>query len=651
MSIKPWDKYQPNALIPSPQYPYGALKQETTLGVGNGTPLDVDWGNDFEAFKQTAFSRSGLNPSGAPDTVTNSEMFNAMQDIVSRRIWARISAESGYNLVSGSFEEGGVISQNLDCLWFKKENRIYVWKGITPKNVVPNSTPNSTGGVSASAWVSIDNASLRADLSNTSDTAQGDNFIGVKQPYIGSVARTQHSVNAQYVSILDWLGDGYSSSLDASSGFSSAVVNAPSGKHILVPSGTYTLTSDVTATGRVFIFEEPVTLNGTGRLNGALVHRYKQDGSISFGVGGIAQYASKYRFGGTNHGPIGLQIGGGESLSGEEGNVLFPDGYGGWSVAQPSRYGSAVEMAFQPSDIVGVMTTVPGTAFIDSVSGEPFHTDMIDRRIYFSGFTYKVKSYISSTRVELKNVNDSAVVFATATSYEWQMVGAITTSQVTISGTSVTRISGEPFVPMTNTEYFMRLGSERIVVTAVSTPDTLTLFSAPSLQGIQTVTFYTSVDDLAAAVRVHKSTGFSHEENVTLAAYASGKYQLHAGSSGTTPYPLIIGCQWNAMDGEERSQITLNPNGDTLLGGKNSGILTVPYNESPSAAGVSIVGNDVGEVFIGGKGLASDIDVYLAPKGAGLVGFGQFTASVGTVAGYITIKDGHGNLRKLAVLS
>ena len=124
MSIKPWKKYQPYALLPSAQYPYGGLKQESALGVGDGSPLDVDWGNDFEAFKQTAFARSGLVPSGNADTVTNSEMFNAMQDIISRNIWKRLVAELGYNLVEGSFEEGTNLNSSSDCIWYKTKNKV-----------------------------------------------------------------------------------------------------------------------------------------------------------------------------------------------------------------------------------------------------------------------------------------------------------------------------------------------------------------------------------------------------------------------------------------------------------------------------------------------------------------------------------------------
>ena len=148
MSVKAWEKYQPNASSPSPQYPYGSLRQETALGVGDGTPLDVEWGNDFEAFKQTAFSRSGLVPSGNTDTVTNSEMFNAVQDTVVRKLWVSLANDYGYTLVGGSFEEGATITTVNQCVWYKTENLLYFWNGSLPKNIPSNSSPNTTGGVS-----------------------------------------------------------------------------------------------------------------------------------------------------------------------------------------------------------------------------------------------------------------------------------------------------------------------------------------------------------------------------------------------------------------------------------------------------------------------------------------------------------------------
>lgn len=150
MSVKAWEKYQPNASSPSPQYPYGSFRQETTLGMGDGTPLDVEWGNDFEAFKQTAFSRSGLVPSGNTDTVTNSEMFNAMQDSTTRSLWERSAAESGYNLVAGSFEEGGALVNANDVLWSKKLNKIF---SGTAGAVAAGTNPTSGGFVDRSSML------------------------------------------------------------------------------------------------------------------------------------------------------------------------------------------------------------------------------------------------------------------------------------------------------------------------------------------------------------------------------------------------------------------------------------------------------------------------------------------------------------------
>jgi len=65
---------------------------------------------------------------------------------------------------------------------------------------------------------------------------------------------------------------------------------------------------------------------------------------------------------------------------------------------------------------------------------------------------------------------------------------------------------------------------------------------------------------------------------------------------------------------------------------------------TPAAAGaapsISVDGSD------------TDIDLFLAPKGAGNIKFGTHAAiDAETLTGYITIKDAAGNARKLAVVS
>lgn len=50
-------------------------------------------------------------------------------------------------------------------------------------------------------------AALRADLASTSDTAKGDDLIGVKLMATGSATRTQHDKNAEFVSLTDFGAD------------------------------------------------------------------------------------------------------------------------------------------------------------------------------------------------------------------------------------------------------------------------------------------------------------------------------------------------------------------------------------------------------------------------------------------------------------
>ena len=51
---------------------------------------------------------------------------------------------------------------------------------------------------------------IQLDLANTADTLKGDALVGVKQPFTGAVARTQHDKNADSLSLYDMgaIGDG-----------------------------------------------------------------------------------------------------------------------------------------------------------------------------------------------------------------------------------------------------------------------------------------------------------------------------------------------------------------------------------------------------------------------------------------------------------
>lgn len=96
-----------------------------------------------------------------------------------RELWNRTLADAGLTLVAGSFEEGGTLTSSSQALLCYAYDQAYTWAGSFPKTVPVNSTPDSTGGISAGAWVSVSGITLRKEL-----TSQGGAGIinGIARP-------------------------------------------------------------------------------------------------------------------------------------------------------------------------------------------------------------------------------------------------------------------------------------------------------------------------------------------------------------------------------------------------------------------------------------------------------------------------------------
>jgi hypothetical protein len=81
-----------------------------------------------------------------------------------RECLRRSYAEAGYTLVDGSFEEGGTLTSASDVLLYKATGVAYAWYGAFPKVVAAGSTPATSGGVGAEAWVDRTDVTLRDEL-------------------------------------------------------------------------------------------------------------------------------------------------------------------------------------------------------------------------------------------------------------------------------------------------------------------------------------------------------------------------------------------------------------------------------------------------------------------------------------------------------
>lgn len=165
MAIKIFDKFSPRANAPSANYPAGSIKNESVPGVGDGTPLDADWGNDYAGFDAALLAEAEIQANGNPDTAIASQRLEAMKALFQDHSKQTNRDESGShpasaittggenlddwindakNLIKkGDFISGGVASDERDC--FKFSDGFY-YRNVSlnyPVTVIPGSEPDA----------------------------------------------------------------------------------------------------------------------------------------------------------------------------------------------------------------------------------------------------------------------------------------------------------------------------------------------------------------------------------------------------------------------------------------------------------------------------------------------------------------------------
>ncbi|EPA0292653.1 hypothetical protein AABV98_000310 [Enterobacter hormaechei] len=129
--------------------------QPTNLPVPSESPRDLK----FNAGKIDEFVTSLVN--------TYVDRFgNEHYTIEGLRWLAQQSiAQYGWILVD-SFQDGADITLPNQALRDEETSEYFRWDGALPKHIEPGSTPSSSGGIGIGAWISIGDASLRADIEN-----------------------------------------------------------------------------------------------------------------------------------------------------------------------------------------------------------------------------------------------------------------------------------------------------------------------------------------------------------------------------------------------------------------------------------------------------------------------------------------------------
>jgi len=415
--------------------------------------------------------------------------------------------------------------------------------------------------------------------------------------------------------------------------------------------------------------------------------------SVSIGYDSVSGQAAAVRLGSNTSfdGLTGVaQIGGAGPKDGGNGSYLANDGHPNWSVVQSTIPFNPTEWNIYGNGVGGVAVST-GTTTLTRSTGSAWGSFMIGLTLWFDGLAYTVVSATTSTAVL-----STAPPAGTAC---WTFVYTTGTGTCTVTGGTVTRVAGDPFVPQGFGLQNFTLNGVTYTVTAGG-GETYTI-SSPPANGAYAYTYRANINNQVATLRLQLTAG-ADEENLsgyaTPYAYVFGSQQSGNGKHRdwylTSDYQAVVdlaaygkfvslgGPQGNeairalwlnntinrmdASGGPAGLSPSLRGRGsDTNVGlgfdTKGTGAVTFTSNSFGStefqifaggAASWLGVASDATAPFINANGAAANIDVRLVPKGTGAVRFGTWTSNGdAAVNGYITVKDAAGNTRKLATIA
>lgn len=402
----------------------------------------------------------------------------------------------------------------------------------------------------------------------------------------------------------------------------------------------------------------------------------------------------------------GFQIGGAVASEGTDGTIAKVSGHASWLDLWPSKNYSSLEFAINTTWAAFEATATIGGDTLTRLQGSALDAAWVGRKIYFNYAVYKVSAVAGST-VTVTTTGGGAVSWP-ATVTEVARVGGIAGSGTcNVSGTTVTRVDGDPFLIYQNSSAFTTVINGTTVTVLAASEDSLTLSaSLGTLNGVA-FTFNGDINDQIATARVHGSN--QDIENISIYSRYDG-YWIESQYGSYGKYRPIYLSSGEISVGVKRQQVSIYDTGRVTIGGPSSrcvinvdpvgasdvnffNIVSAPTGFGPSIRargsdsnvtfGIDMQGTGsltvtnggfarqifganggatatayvevnagVGIADVSGKGSATNIDVQLTPKGTGNVRFGTFTSNADApVNGYITIKDAAGNTRKLATIA
>jgi hypothetical protein len=380
-----------------------------------------------------------------------------------------------------------------------------------------------------------------------------------------AVARTLANRFADVVNVNDFGADptGTNNSVSA---FIAANSTATANASIYVPAGTYLLNSDVNIQNRKII-ANGATFTGSGKLINGLLET----------TSGFVSRQGSYVAAGTpadiiGVGKGGFLVGGGQPNS-TNGTFISCDGATNWLAVLPSKNYNPQEFIIYSSSGQGYATSVSGTGNITRVTGTEFDSNWIGKTLYFLRKKFKVSSVANINSLTVTELDNSPVTFSLNETEAYNYFYTSGSGLCNVNGSTVTFVSGDPFVPLFFTDFEFTLNGTPYTISSF---DSVTQYTLSSPFGTGTnipFTWRGNINDQITTLRVQAIQG-SDEENVNLMSIAGDNflgryYTLNTGTAGSYGQyrPIFIG-SGNYTDLSYQHQIGCYPRNYLGSGGQ-----------------------------------------------------------------------------------
>ena len=200
----------------------------------------------------------------------------------------------GYSLID-SFQDGASITTRFQALHWKRPDgngEYYRWDGSLPKDVPENSTPESTGGVSLGAWVSVGDASLRSDLISQ-ETDKGSSIVTYTPKFNDAVSMSvSEKLSVDLVTLSDYGFKVGNTGAQNKAAFQAAIDDAVMATELVIPPGEYICDPGVTIGNSNII-----RIRGAGMYQTVIFTAGEADPLITQAAGKIVTFCEFIDFG------------------------------------------------------------------------------------------------------------------------------------------------------------------------------------------------------------------------------------------------------------------------------------------------------------------------------------------------------------------